>query len=150
MHAQGISAMLAGLPYQRYIGEVTAPDPGSGLPGELEYPHLVLWPPPANRVAVTMNGYGGEATTTTQVTAVGRDVREVITALDRVSAALFRRRPTIPGRECGLIDQREDAPPPPAPDRDEQIRIGDGRPVFFSFLHFSLFSSAVAPSVVVH
>lgn len=136
-HAEAIEAMLEPLPYLLFIGEVTAADE------DLTFPYLVLWPPPATRHAATLNGYGGEATTTTQITAAGRDVREVITALDRASALLHRRRPTIPGRRCGLITQQLDAAGPPQPQRDEQVSTPE-RPIFFSFLNFTLYSTASA------
>lgn len=132
-HADAIRGMLDdALPYPVYVGEVTDDNP--------DYPHLILWPPPANRQTVTLNGYAGEATTVTQVTAAGEDVRSVITALDRVGAALHRQRPTIPGRHCGLVTQVEGAAGPPQPQRDEQVSTPE-RPVFFSFLQFSLHST---------
>jgi hypothetical protein len=136
-HADAIKAMVeAATDYPIFMGEVTAPD------DQLEYPYLILWPPPASRPTTTLAGYGGEATTRTQITAAGRDVREVLAALDRVGAALHRRRPTIPGRRCGLITQTPEIPDPPQPDRDETARtLPDGRPVFISFLQFSLFSA---------
>lgn len=136
-HADALKEMLdAATPYTTYIGEVTTPD------DEIEFPHYILWPPPASRPTTTLNGYGGEATTRTQLTAAGRDVREVLAALDRAGAALHRKRPTIAGRKCGLITQQPEIPDPPQPDRDETARaLTDGRPVFISFLQFSLFSS---------
>lgn len=135
MHAEALQRMLSDLPYPIYVGEVTD--------GQPDYPYLVLWPPPANRQTLLMNGYSGEATTVTQITAAGRDVWEVITALDRVSAKLHRRRPEIPGRRCGLVGQVDDAAPPPQPQRDEQVSTPE-RPVFFSFLHFRLHSTAAS------
>ncbi len=124
-------------PYTVYIGEVDAEN------DEVEYPHLVCWPPPAVRPSITLAGYGGEATTTTQITAAGRDVREVITALDRASAALHRRRPVIAGRRCSLITQVP-AAEPPQPERDPDVSTPE-RPVFYSFIHVSLFSSPQEP-----
>lgn len=137
-HAEAIAALLEPLPYPVHMGEVTDDD-------ALVLPYVVLWPPPASRQTVTLNGYGGEATTTTQVTASGRDVREVITCLDRVSAALHRQRPTIAGRRCGLITQVPGAAGPPQPERDEQVRTESGRPIFFSFHQFTLYSTNRSP-----
>lgn len=135
MHAAGITAMLeAAVPYTVYTGEVTTRDE------ELEFPHLIAWPPPANRPTIAMAGYGGEARTVTQITAVGRDVREVITALDRATAALHRRRPSIAGRACSLIRVLEDVATPPQPSRDDTVSTPD-RPVFFSFVQAELFSA---------
>lgn len=134
-HAQGLADLLEPLPYQLYIGEVTDTDDA------LKYPHLILWPPPASRPTITLNGYAGEATTTTQITAVGRDPREAITALDRASDLLHRRRPTIPGRRCSVITYVEGAAGPPQPQRDEQARTPDGRPPYFTHAQFTLHSS---------
>lgn len=135
LHAQAIHGLLVGAtPYPVYLGEVTTPDE------EIEYPYLVAWPPPATRPTITLAGYGGEATTTTQVTASGRDVRETITAMDRASAALHRRRPVIAGRKCGLIRHLPDAAGPPQPTRDPQLYT-PARPVFFTFAQFALMSS---------
>lgn len=139
VHADAIRALLdAATAYDSYVGEVTAAD------DDLTYPHYIIWPPPSSRPRTTLNGYGGEATTRTQVTAVGRDVREVLAALDRAGAALHRKRPVISGRRCGLITQTPEIPDPPQPDRTETARtLPDGRPVFVSFLQFSLFSAPV-------
>ncbi|MEV5211332.1 hypothetical protein AB0K35_28050 [Micromonospora sp. NPDC053740] len=134
-HAEGLAALLEPLPYQLHIGQVTEKN------GPLEYPHLILWPPPATRPAVTLNGYGGEVTTVTQITAVGQDPREAITALDRASALLHRRRPTIPGRACSVITHNAEAAGPPQPQRDEQARTPDGHAPFFTFALFTLHSS---------
>lgn len=143
-HAEAIQAMLEAVtPYPVYIGEVTAPDPDSGEPDALEYPYLVIWPPPGTRPVITLNGYGGEATTTTQITAAGTSVREVITALDRASAALHRRRPVIAGRRCGLISQVP-ADEPPQPQRDPAVSTPK-RPIFFSYIQVSLFSAPTEP-----
>ncbi|MEV1013776.1 hypothetical protein AB0I89_23785 [Micromonospora sp. NPDC049801] len=134
-HAEGLAALLEPLPYQVHIGQVDEVD------GPIEYPHLILWPPPATRPTVTLNGYGGEVTTTTQLTAVGRDPREAITALDRASAMLHRRRPVIEGRRCSLITQQPEAAGPPQPQRDEQARTPDGHAPYFTFALFTLHSS---------
>ncbi|MDG4792010.1 hypothetical protein O7626_40050 [Micromonospora sp. WMMD1102] len=136
-HAAAIGALLDTTTYPVYIGEVDTAD------DDLTYPHLVCWPPPASRPTTTLAGYGGEASTTTQITAAGRDVREVLAALDRASAALHRRRPAIAGRRCSLITQIP-AAEPPQPERDPDVSTPE-RPVFFSFIQVSLTSSPVEP-----
>lgn len=142
MHADALKVLLdGGTTYPVYVGEVTASD------DELEWPYLVLWPPPANRPVSTMAGYVGDATTVIQVTAAGRTIREVLAALDRASAALHRRRPTIPGRRCELISQVPGVPPAPQPDKEEAARINDGLPIYFSFVQFSLYSTAATAAV---
>lgn len=135
LHAQGLAALLAPLPYVVYVGEVTDVDAG------LAFPYLVLWPPPATRPTVTLAGYGGEATTVTQLTAAGTSPRETITALDRASARLHRVRPAIPGRRCSPITHTEGAAGPPQPRLDPQARTPDGRPIFITFAQFTLHSS---------
>lgn len=130
LHVQGIVGLLSPLPYQVFVGEVTGSDPGSGAADEILLPYLVVWPPPADRPTVTLAGYSGQATTTTQITAAGR-----------ASAALHRRRPSIPGRRCGLITLVPGAATPPQPQPDNQVRLPDGRPVYFTFAQFTLYST---------
>lgn len=137
-HAEALHGMLVvATTYPVYLGEVDAED------GEVEYPYLVLWSAASTRPIITLNGYAGEATTATQITAAGTSVREVITALDRASAALHRRRPTILGRNCSPISQVLVAEPP-QPERDPEVSTPE-RPIFFSFIHVSLFSAPREP-----
>jgi hypothetical protein len=89
----------------------------------------------------TLAGYDTAAMSTIQVTAAGTSVNEVLAALDRATAALHRRRPTIIGRRCGLIRQVPGAFPP-APQRDDRVNTPAGRPVFFSFALFAFYSTA--------
>lgn len=135
LHAQGLAALLEPLPCEVYIGEVTDADE------DLTFPYLVLWPPPASRPTITLAGYGGEATTVTQLTAAGTSPRETITALDRAAARLHRQRPTIPGRRCSLITYTEGAATPPQPQPDPQARTPDGKPIYVTFAQFTLHSS---------
>lgn len=121
--------------YKVYEGEVTDDET------TIAYPYLVVWPPPGYRPTNLMAGDDGALTTTTQITAAGTSVDEVLAALDRAAAALHRKRPIIPGRSCGLISQ-DPAATPPQPDRDPTVRTPTGRPVFFSFIHVSLYTTA--------
>lgn len=121
--------------YTVYVGEVTTPE------SDIAYPYLVVWPPPVWRPTNTQAGYDGAAVSTVQVTAAGTTVDEVLAALDRAAAALHRRRPAIPGRMCGLITQVPGATPP-QPERDDTVHTPAGRPVFFSFVLFTLYSTA--------
>lgn len=120
--------------YRVYVGEVTTAET------EMVYPYVVVWPAPAMRPTNTSNGYDGAATTTTQITAAGNSVDEVLAALDRVAAGLHRRRPLIPGRQCSPLTQVPGSQPP-QPERDDQVTTPTGRPVFFSFALFSLYST---------
>jgi len=134
-HAAAIHDMLdTAVGYGVYLGRPDIPDP------ELVWPYLIVWPPPAGRPTIALAGYGGESTTTTQVTAAGRNVRETITALDRAAVALHRRRPVIVGRRCGLITQLADVPGPPSPDRDDQTGTPDYN-VYTTFAQFSFYSA---------
>lgn len=121
--------------YTVYVGEVTTAE------GDIAYPYLVVWPPPAFRPTNTQAGYDGAAVSTVQVTAAGTTTDEVLAALDRAAAALHRRRPIILGRVCGLITQVPGATPP-QPERDETVHTPGGRPVFMSFCLFTLYSTA--------
>lgn len=133
-HATTLHGMLeAAVDYTVYLGEVTTPD------DQLTLPYLVVWPPPPERPNLSLAGYGEEITTTTQVTAVGRDAIETIAAMGRASAALHGVRPVVAGRECGLIGQVPGQLPPPRP--DERVRV-DGRPVYITFALFRLMSSS--------
>jgi hypothetical protein len=120
--------------YKVYLGEVTDDE------ADVRYPYLVVWPPPVMRPTNTLAGYDSAATSTIQVTAAGVSVDEVLAALDRAAAALHRRRPQITGRVCGLISQVPGAVPP-APQRDDKVSTPAGRPVFYSFALFSMYST---------
>ena len=135
MIEQAVAGEAQGGRYRVYDGEVTTDET------QTVYPYLVVWPPPAMRPVNTLAGYDGAATSTIQVTAAGSSVDEVLAALDRAAAALHRRRPQIPGRVCALISQVPGATPP-APQRDDRVNTPDGRPVFFSFALFSIYSTA--------
>lgn len=142
LHAQAlvslVNAALADLQvegrYTVYVGEVTEPE------ATIAYPYLVIWPAPAVRDVNLLNGYDGSATTTTQITAAGTTTEEVLAALDRASAALHRKTPTIPGRTWAPIRQVPGATPP-QPDRDDTVNTATGRPVFTSFALFTLHST---------
>lgn len=120
--------------YTVYIGEVTTAE------ASISYPYLTVWPSPGFRPTNTQAGYDGALTTTTQITATGRSVDEVLAALDRAAAALHRRRPDIPGRRCSPITQVPGAAPP-QPVRDDLVHTPDGRPIFFSYNLFTLYST---------
>lgn len=120
--------------YTVYIGEVTTAE------ADTLYPYLVVWPSPAHRPRNTQAGYDGAATTTTQVTAAGATVDEVLAALDRAAAAVHTRIPRIPGRRCSPISQVPGAQPP-QPERDDAVTTPGGRPVFYSFDLFTLYST---------
>ena len=121
--------------YAVFVGEVITPVDST------VFPYYVVWPPPAMRPTNTLAGYDSAAHSTIQVTAAGTSVNEVLAALDRASAALHRQRPAVPGRVFGLIRQVPGTAPP-APQRDDRVHTPDGRPVFFSYALFVVYSTA--------
>lgn len=129
-----VAQLQTGGRYTVYIGEVTTSE------AETVFPYLIVWPSPGFRPTNLQAGYDGALTTTTQITAAGRTVDDVLAALDRTAAALHRRRPNIPGRACGPITQVPGAAPP-QPGRDDKVHTPDGRPVFFSYNLFTLYST---------
>ena len=103
------------------------------------YPYVVFWSAPGGPQADAerLAGWGGEISTTTQATVCGLSEDDVIGACDRLTYALHRRKPILAGRVPGDIEQdgvpgRPTVDPVPSP---------DGRPVFMTFLFFTLHSS---------
>lgn len=76
-----------------------------GVPESPEFPYLVGWSAAGDPVAGAerMAGYGGEISTSTQLTAAGLTPDGVIGAVGRARRALHRQQPTVPGRVCGDI-----------------------------------------------
>lgn len=136
-HAQGLVDLLAPLTgdpwnYQTFVGKVTVTD------DELNYPYLIVWPAPATRDQVNLSGNLYDATTITQLTAVGRDTDEAVAVLDQAAALLQGVRPTVPGRLPGLIRQVGALPPR----ETDQSRTPDGQPYLLAVALFSLNSTA--------
>lgn len=131
-----LTAALSGPPtgYQLYFGGVTATD------ADLTFPYLIVWPPPGARTQINLAGTMSALVTTIQVTAVGRDVDEVLAALDRAATALQGVRPALPGRRCGQIHQPPDYIPPPVTQSDT-TRTSDGRPVYRGVAQYRLTST---------
>jgi hypothetical protein len=135
-HARAVLDMLTPLTelptrYQLFFAKVDVTD------AALRYPYLIVWPAPGNRQILNLGGNLSDLTTLTQVTAVGRDADEVLSALDRVAELLHGVRPTIPGRLPGFIRQvPADQPVRPT----DKSRTPDGQPYYMSFALFSLTS----------
>lgn len=115
-----------------------------GAPDSPAYPYLVVWGAPAGPVAAAerLYGYGGEAFTTTQITAAGLTVDDVLGAVDIARQALHRRKPTIAGRVCGDLEM-DGAPSRPAPD---PVRSPAGLQVWSTPMFFLLMSSPATNS----
>lgn len=103
------------------------------------YPYAVFWSTPSSPYApaARLKGWGGEVATTTQVTVAGLSEADVLGGCDRLTLALYRRKPQLAGRVPGDIDQ-DGAPGRPTPDPE---RTPAGRLVFTSVLFFLLHSS---------
>lgn len=125
-----------------YLDKVPADDeanPDADLGVGPAYPYAVFWSVPAApwTPAERLRGWGGEVTTSTQVTVAGLSEADVLGACDRITRALYRRKPQLAGRVPGDIDQ-DGAPGRPTPD---PARTPAGRLVFTSVLFFLLHSS---------
>ncbi|WP_341719936.1 hypothetical protein QQG74_09620 [Micromonospora sp. FIMYZ51] len=134
-HVEAIAAMLrAGTDFDVYVGEPEPPD------DELTYPHYIVWGAPASAGPYRLVGDGGEVWTRTQITCVAEAYLDAIGAADRARRALHRKRPVIPGRRCGDIEQDpEAAVAPPIP--DPSVKSPPGRQVYITALFFLLHSS---------
>lgn len=136
-HALAIEALIdVAVEYTLYRGKVTDPDSG------LTYPYLISWPGRAPRTLDRLAGTGHSLTSTTQITAVGRDVDEVLAALDRVSAAVTGVTPQIPGRNCGRIS--DISPPDQVPEKSDVSQTPEGAPVYRAFGLFQLMSTSAS------
>lgn len=139
-HIAALVAMLTpltGAPtnYQMYVGKVTRPD------GALTNPYFVLWPGIGRRDQVNLPGTLSDLTTTTQITAVGRDVDDVLALLDRAAELLQGKRPVIAGRLPGMFRQVSDNPyirP------TENVRGPDGQACYQGVAQFELNSTAAS------
>lgn len=125
--------LRTGTGFQVHEGGVNVPD------DQITYPHYVVWGMPAQPLVERIRGDGGEVWTRTQITCVGLTTSDVLGAADRARRALHRKRPVIPGRRCGDVEQEPGIPPPPQP--DPNVKSPDGRLVYFTPVFFTLHSS---------
>jgi hypothetical protein len=118
---------------QRFFGQVDVPD------AKLKRRYLIVWASPGVRDLLTMAGNLSDLTTTTQITAVGRNVDEVLALLDRAADLLQGVRPVISGRVPGFIRQvPTDTPVRP----NETLRTAEGAPTYRGIALFTLNSTA--------
>lgn len=115
-----------------YLGKVTDSD------SALTYPYLIVWPPPGYRDLTALAGAGHTLTTVVQVTAVGRDVDEVLAALDRVTDTLVGVTPAIVGRRCTRVSDESPGQPP---EKSDITRTPDGQPVYRGYGLYRLMST---------
>ncbi len=140
-HAMAVKARLEDVtPYQCWLGEVGADDPG--------YPYYVLWATPGLYEMTRLSGYGGEITSRFQVTVAGLNPYDVTGAAARALKALSGWRPVIAGRRCGQVAQDQQIvpgtpTPTPPPISDPKSRALGGQSVFYTPLFIIVQSSAM-------
>lgn len=137
MHHRAIFDLLDDVGQDQFFGKVDVPDT------ELAYPYLIVWPAPGHRQILNLAGNLSDVTTLSQVTAVGRDVDEVLATLDRAAALLHGHRPTIVGRLVGLIRQQESGE---YVRPDDTVHTPDGQPTYMGVAFFTLNSTAAPAS----
>lgn len=133
-HIAALEALLAAAGYDLYVTEVSAVDE------DIAYPYLVLHPGNPTAEADTYAGTSGLARWRWQVTAVGRDVTETVSALDRARAALIDQRPTVTGRSYGMVT--EVIVGQPVARDPSAVDPATRRPVFFGVALFEVPSVA--------
>lgn len=102
-----------------YLNGVTDDDP--------DYPYLVLWGGPPNRTPVNLAGNLVSANNLVQVVAIGRDVYEVITLLERAGAAVIGRKLSIEGWGTNFV---REIPQNQPVEKNAETLTEDGRPTF--------------------
>ncbi|MEV1315368.1 hypothetical protein AB0J14_04705 [Micromonospora arborensis] len=109
------------------------------VPREPTFPYVVFWSTPGTPVfaAERMRGWGQDIETVTQATIAGLTPADVLGGVDRLTLALHRRKPTIPGRQVGDFEVDGVAA---RPGRDP-IPTPGGQEVFTTVLFFRLMSS---------
>jgi hypothetical protein len=111
------------------------------VPGDPTYPYVVFWSAPAIPVAEAerLARWGQDVITTTQATVAGFTPDDVLGAVDRLTWALHRRKPTIAGRTVGDFDLDGIVA---RPGRDPVSAPG-GQEVWTTFMFFRLMSSPI-------
>jgi hypothetical protein len=100
----------------------------------LTYPYLVQWPIAALGVPANLTGNLIPAVNEVRWVACGRDVDEVITALDRLGAALRGKRPVIEGWLCNQIREV----PTMQPVGENTEILFNGRPTYRGWAHYRM------------
>lgn len=103
LHRDAIADLLeANLAAQGSTGITVYRD---AVPADPAYPYLVVWGAAGVPLdaAERLAGYAGEISTSTQITAAGLKVDDVLGAAARGRLALHRQRPQIAGRRCGAM-----------------------------------------------
>jgi hypothetical protein len=150
-HAAAIAALavsrlaILGSALTVYVDEVPVDDEPNDASGVgPEWPYAVFWSTPGSPVpaAERLAGWGGDITTTTQVTVAGLTRADVIGGVDRLILALHRRKPVLPGRIPGDIEHSGGSGPVQDPD---PVPSNGGRPAWTAAVLFDLQSSPINP-----
>lgn len=107
--------------WQIHYGGIQVPD------DQIQYPYLVQWPVPATGVIANLAGNLIPAVNDTRFVACGKDVDEVLWALDEINTALLGQRPAIEGWSCGFLRALADASAPVAENKEV---LFNGRPTY--------------------
>lgn len=137
LHAEAVKAMLAPTGYPVYLssGEIPA------RLGDDAFPYLCAWAAPGEPTpgGERLAGYDGAIVTRHQITIAALTALDVIGAAARARRLLHRRRPTIPGRRCGDMNQ---IPGPPAvPVVDTGVPGPNGQRIHVGYLLYQLSST---------
>jgi hypothetical protein len=120
--------------WQYHYGGVQVPNE------ELQTPHLVQWPIPAQGLIADLGGKIIPKVNDVRFVAVGKDVDEVLWGLDQVSAALQGKKPIIEGWACNFLREI----PEGQPVSENKEILFDGRPTYMSWAHYRM-SAEPAP-----
>jgi len=101
---------------------------------QLTYPYLVQWPVAALGVPENLAGNLIPAVNEVRWVACGQDVDEVLTALDRLGAALRGKRPVIDGWRCNQIREI----PTMQPISENTEILFNGRPTYRGWAHYRM------------
>lgn len=131
-HARALKQMVEdAVDYEVFVGRPNR------LDSELTYPHLIVWPSPANRQQVNLTASSASPESLIQITAIGRDPDEAMTALDRAAAALQGRKPplNIAGWRPGRVKEQPVNQPA---SKNEELSTPDGQPTYRAWSLFRI------------
>lgn len=125
-----VKAMVqARVTWQYHYGGVQIPD------DQLQYPYIVQWPVPAAGLIVNLAGNLIPAVNDARFVACGKDVDEVLWALDEIGTALNGQRPVIDGWACGFLRA---LPGETAPVSENKEILFNGRPTYRGWAHYRM------------
>lgn len=114
--------------WQYHYGGVQIPNEG------LQFPHIVQWPVPARGDIANLGGNLIPKINDVRFVVVGKDVDEVLYALDQVSTALIGKRPVIDGWGCNFIREI----PIDQPVSEDKATLFNGRPTYMGWAQYRM------------